>query len=298
MNNLELLNKLYKPYRITKLSNCTILESTEGKFVVKPKGEKNINELYNYLISREFNNFPSIVDYSRSDINIFEYLDNIDYPIEQKAQDMIKLVAKLHSKTSYSKEVREDKFKEIYENIKNNLDFYKQKYRSMLDEVEGEVFMSPSHYLFIRNYSKLSNQIKFCEDKLNEWYDSVKDKRETRVSVVHNNLSLDHYIKGSKEALISWDRATTDSPILDIYGLYEREGMNIEFDSILSTYMKNFPLSKEEKDLLLIMLCLPHDIIFEKNEFKSCEKIGKCLDYVYRTEELVRPYYLVDNKEQ
>ena len=296
MNNLELVNKLYKPYRITKLNSCTIIDSLDGKFVLKPKGERDIKDLYSYLKSRGFNNYPNLVDSSRDAMNIYEYIDGSIYPKEQKASDLIKVASLLHNKTSYTKEVREDKFKEIYENIKNNLEYYKYEYTSYVDNIEEEIFMSPSHYLFIRNSSKLLNQIKFCETKLDEWYESVKDKREIRVCTVHNNLSLEHFVKGDKEALISWDKASTDSPILDIYELYQREWENVEFGSLLKEYLSHYPLKKEELDLLLIMLSMPKNVEFEKNEFKSCEKIGKVLDYVFKTEELVRPYYFTDDK--
>ena len=42
---------------------------------------------------------------------------------------------------------------------------------------------------------------------------------------------------------------------------------------------------------------MPKPFEWEKDKFKPCEKISNALDYVFRTEELVRPYYSVDNKE-
>ena len=296
MNSLELVNKLYKPYRITKLSKCTIIDSLDGSFIIKPKGDKDIKSLYAYLKSRDFYAFPDIVDESRSDINIFEFIHEINYPREQKALDMIKLVSMLHSKTSYEKSVTEDKYKEIYDNLDNNLNYYKGEYNRYIDEFENEIFMSPSHYLFMRNASKLLNQIAFCKSKLDEWYETVKTKRTTRVALIHNNLSLDHFIKGEKEVLLSWDKAVSDTPILDIYGLYQCEALNIDFASILETYKKNYPLEKDELGLLLIMLCMPHKITFNDNEFLACKSIQKELDYVFKTEELVRPYYLKEDE--
>lgn len=296
MNSLELVNKLYKPYRITKKDDCTIIDSTEGKFVIKPKGKKDIKEIYNYLKARDFDNFPEIVDASRSDIDIFEYVEGSVMPKEQKAQDMIKLVAKLHAKTSFVKTVREDKFKEIYENIKENLAYHKDEYNKLISEIEEEVFMSPSHYLFIRNSSKLLSEINFCESKLDDWYKKVEKKRETRVSLVHNNLSLKNYVRGKKEVLLSWENATTDSPILDFYGFYKSEALNLEFKSLLELYLKHYPLDEEELDLLLLMICLPPDIKFTDDEFSSCENVEKVIDYVFMTEELVRPYYLKDDE--
>lgn len=298
MNSFDLINQLYKPYRITKVSKCTIIDSMDGKFVIKPKGEKNVKELFQYLKSRNFYHFPEIVDASRSDVDIYEYVEDVNYPSDQKAIDMIKLVAKLHRDTAYSKEVREDKFKEIYDDIKNNLEYYKNKYSEKVKEIELAIFMSPSEYLFIRNSSKLFNQISFCENKLDEWYESVKGKREIRVSTIHNNLALEHYLRGSKEALVSWDNAKVDSPILDIYKLYRKEALNVEFGSVLKNYLRDFPLEKDEQDLLMIMLCMPSEIDFEgENEFARTMKIGESLDYVFKTEELARPYYFVDDKK-
>lgn len=298
MNSLELINKLYKPYRITKLGSSTLIDSMDGKFVVKPKGQKDVKELFDYLKHRDFIYFPNLVDDSRSDVNIYEYVEDVHYPVDQKSIDMIKVVAALHAKTSYNKEVREDKYKEIYDNLKENLEYYKGNYDNIVSRIEEKIFMSPSEYLFIRNSSKLKNQIGFCETKLDDWYDKVKDKRETRVSVIHNNLRLEHFLKGSKDALISWDKSTIDSPILDIYNLYQREALNIEFGSVLREYLRHANLDESEEELLFILLCMPREMKFDEKEFQSCHEIGKNLDYVFKTEWLVRPYYSVDDEEQ
>ncbi len=298
MNSLELVNKLYKPYRITKQGKATIIYSIDGKFVVKEKSEKNVKELFDYLKYRNFNCIPKLIDDTRSDINIYEYIEDVNIPKDQKALDLIKVVANLHNKTSYNKEVREDKYKEIYDEIKGNLNYYKQDYENIVKEIENHIFMSPSEYLFIRNSSKLLNQVAFCSSKLDEWYETVKNKRSSRVSLVHNNLSLDHYLKGEKEALISWDKSKYDSPILDIYNFYNKEALNLEFTCLLEEYFKDIKLDKSEKDLLLILLCMPKKIEFQSDEFTRTKNIVASLDYVYKTEYLVRPYYSVDNKEE
>lgn len=297
MNSLELVNELYSPYKITKLGKVTILDSMDGKFVVKPKGKKDVKELFKYLKYRSFTEVPTLVDDTRSDIDIFEYVEDANIPREQKAQDMIKLVAKLHTKTSYEKEVREDKYKEIYDSIKGQLLYHENLYRNMVETIENHIFMSPYEYLFIRNSSKLFNQIAFVQSKLDDWYQETKNKRKTRVSVVHNNLSLDHYLKGEREALISWDKSSVDSPILDFYTFYQKEALNFEFSGLLSEYMKMCPLESEERELLFILLCLPREIKLGKDEFSSVAAVGEVLDYVFKTEHLVGAYYAVDSEE-
>ena len=41
---------------------------------------------------------------------------------------------------------------------------------------------------------------------------------------------------------------------------------------------------------------MPREIKPVKNELKSCEIIGHRVDYVMKTEELVRPFYMDDDK--
>ena len=118
--SIEVLKSIYKPYRYTIKGKSTILETTCGDFIIKPKN-KDINELYTYLTNRGFMNYPKIIDSSRDEVNVFEYVEDIKLPKEQKCDDLIEIIASLHNKTSYFKEVSEDKFKSIYEDIKSIL---------------------------------------------------------------------------------------------------------------------------------------------------------------------------------
>ena len=267
--SIDVLKKIYKPYRYTKKGNTTIIYSTSGDFVIKEEN-KNIKELYSYLKSRNFDNFPNILDDSRKNINVYEYLNDTSYPKEQRANDLINLVTKLHYKTSFFKDVTEDKYKEIYDSILSNIRYLNERYDLYFDSFFKEVYNSPSHYLFQRNYTKLKNNLKFCENELNNWYYIVKSKKNVRVAVIHNNLSLSHFIKSDKDYLISWNNSCIDSPIIDIVKFYKKEYFDINFDNLLKTYLNNFKLNNDEKKLLFVLLTLPDEIIFDKDEFKSC----------------------------
>lgn len=296
-NDIKLINKLYKPHKITKKGKSTIIECGEGKYSIK-KTDKDLKKLYTYLSNRGFDNYPKVIDDTRNSFNIYEYIEDSEYPKEQRAMDMIDLVSDLHNKTSYYKEVREDKFKEVYDDLNNNLLYYKNNYDELTREIEKEDFMSPSHYLFIRSSSKLYGSIKFCEDNLNKWYDDVKDKRYTKICLNHNNLELDHFRKKDKPYLISFENYKMDSPILDIYKLYKNECLNVEFKKILDRYFNNVDIDNDDKKLFLIMICMPEKIEFSKNEYESCKKIERKLDYIYKTEELVRKYYLANEEKE
>ena len=295
--SIDEIKQFYKPYKFTYKGKVIIINTQDGNYVVKER-KNNINELYEYLKSRNFDNFVNIIDDSRSSIDVYEYIDDINYPKEQRANDLVNLVASLHNKTSYYKDVTEDNYKEIYDNIKNNLGYYSYKYEEYFDSFFKEIYLSPSKYLFMRNYSKINANISFCKKELDNWYDLVKDLKKSRVSVIHNNLSLDHFLKSDKGYLISWDKSKIDTPILDLVTFYKKEYLNLNFENLLKNYLNSFNLNEEELKLFLILISLPPEIMFDKDEFNSCINLRKQLDYIYKTENLIRPYYSKDEKEK
>ena len=295
--SLDILKAIYKPYRYTIKGKATILETTSGDFLIKEKN-KDLNELYNYLISRGFDNFPKLIDSSRRDLNVFEYIDTINMPKEQMCDDIIDLIASLHNKTSYFKEVSEDKFKSIYEDIKSNISFLKNYYDTMYEIGFSEEFMSPATYLFMRNFYKINAALDFCDREINEWYELIKGESKIRVSVVHNNLSIEHFLKGNKEVLISWDNYLIDTPIIDIVKLYKNEYLNMNFSEVLERYFYKFPLLPYEQKLLFVLITMPPEIKMSNDEFNKCKNISKVIDYVFKTEDLIRPYYAEEEEKK
>ena len=288
--SLDVLKYIYKPYRYTLKGKATILETTSGDFIVKPKN-KNISELYNYLVSRGFDNFPKLIDASREEVNVFEYINTIKMPREQMADDIVDLIASLHNKTSYFKEVSEDTYKAIYEDIISNINYLKNYYDTLFEIGFNEIYQSPSTYLFMRNFYKINAALDFCSKELDEWYELIKGETKTRVAVVHNNLALEHYLRGEKEVLISWDDFLIDTPIIDLVKLYKKEYLNINFSEVLERYLVKFPLLDYEKKLLFILITLPPQINSSTTEFMKCKEISRVIDYVFKTEDLIRPYY-------
>ncbi len=295
--SLDVLKDIYKPLKYTIKGHATILETTSGDFVLKEK-TKDLKELYSYLESRNFNYFPKLIDHSRRSVNVFEYIKDTDMPREQKASDLIDVVSLLHNKTSYFKEVSKDKYQEIYENIISNINYLNEYYNNTYEALFMESTLSPDKYLFMRNAYKIFLALKFCQDNLDDWYDLVKEETKQRVSLIHNNLETDHFIKGEKDYLISWDKSRIDTPILDIVNFYKKEYFNYDFSVLLKEYLKKYPLSEAELKLFFIVISLPPKIEFKDSVFINCKNIRCDLDYIFKTEELVRPYYSKEEEEQ
>lgn len=291
MNSIDILTKIYKPYKVSVKGNTKIFNCTSGNYVIKNKKNKNIKELYKYLNSRSFKYYPKLIEDNRDEVNVFEYVEDNSIDNEQKLIDLINLISLLHSKTSYYKEITNDKIKEIYEELLGRVEYLEEYLNKIIYEIEDNVFVSPSGNLILINSSKIFSSLTFLKNEIEEWYKISIDTNKMRVSIVHNNLELDHYIKNENEYLISWDNYIIDSPILDIVKLYKNVYLTMDFSNPLKVYIEKFPLNENEKKLLFIMLVMPDEINLTNNELKNISIVRKYLDYIYKTENLIRPYY-------
>ncbi len=295
--SIELIKEAYKPYKYTIKGNAHILNSTSGDIVIKEKkGEPK--ELYDYLYSRNFSNLPPLIDDNRDGVVIYSYVPDTNMPKEQKASDMIKVLANLHQKTTYYKEVSTDEYQKIYDNIKDQITYLRYYYDTTFDEFFKEVYPSPSHYFLLTNISKILAAFDFALHELENWFDKVSTLKKYRVCQIHNKVSLDHFHKSDKEYLISWDDSRRDSPVLDLIKFYQQEYFDLPFRTLLQTYQQINPLSDEEKQLFFIVISIPYKVDFKGSEVKVYQKIREVLDYVYKTEELIRPYYTVEEEKK
>lgn len=282
--NLEIFTKLYKPYRIERKNNVFIFETMDGNYAIKLNPKIDYKKLYGYLNSRSFNYVPNISLDSRDDMVVFDYIEETSIDNNQKILDLINLVSLLHSKTFYYKEVTNDKYKEIYTNIKDNILFIDNYYSNMFMEYINEEINSPSHYLFLRNYSLIYNACKYTFDKLESWYLKIQDKNKQRVVLVHNNLKLEHMVDNN---LISWDQYTFDSPVLDLVNLYKNEWENVSFKEVIDTYNSGFELLEEEKILFNILISIPYKIEDNSNEYLRCRDIRKLINYLSKSSMII-----------
>lgn len=269
-----------------KLGKAILVNTNQGKLVVKEKGT---NDIYSYLESRNFNYYPNLIEDDKYEI--LEYIEEINTPNEQKMLDLIRLVSLLHNKTTYYKEVTSDEYQKIYEDVMNNIDYLHSYYSDMITIIESRVYMSPSEYLLARGISKIFNSLNFSKYEIEAWYELVKDKKKQRYVVLHNNLELSHFIRNKNSYLISWEKSKIDIPIFDFYKLYKNHSLEYDFSILLKTYENDYPLLEEERKLLFILISLPDKIELDNDEYKTCINISKLLDYLYKTDELISPYY-------
>lgn len=279
---------MMKIKKIRIKGKAKIYETDEEKLVIKPK-KKDLQSLFDYLSKRDFNSFPTILDSTKDEIRYKYYEENPIFNEDSIIdEELIREVSNLHYKTTYFKNISRKKYKEIYNKLIDNIDYLKDYYSNLIKKIDGEIYMSPSNYLLARNYTIINSNLLYIEKELNAWYNLVKDKTKERVSIIHNNLKKDNFIRGEKNILTSWDNFLVDTPILDIYKLYKNEYKKMDFASLLKIYNETYPLNKEEIKLLWIMISMPKKIEKTDNEYNNIKEVKELLDYTYRTNEIIK----------
>ena len=285
------ISELLKKNDIRALSykrngNVIIADTNIGKVVIKRN--KNKDYIYNYLNTRNFDYYPEILD--SEDYIVSKYVEDIDIPPEQKILDLVDLVSLMHSKTTHYKNISEDEYKKIYEDLMNNFEYLYEYYNDLISIIDDKAFMSPSEYLLARNISAIFKSIEIGRGYVEDWLKEVEGLNRLRMSIVHNNLNLSHYIRNNYDYLVSWDKSKIDIPIFDLYNLYNNHFLDFNFFELLKRYEQTYPLKKYELDLFFILINMPSKIEFNDTEFNMCIKISNEIDKLYKSNELVNQY--------
>lgn len=271
--------------KIRKQKSITIFNDEYVK-----KEDKDNEEIYDYLDSRDFHHY---LKYQQrvENASYYPYIKDLTIDNYQKGEDLINITSELHNKTSYNKEITKEKYKKIHDNISGYVNHLDEYYYKLLESFEVIEYASPSQNLFLSNYSKLLMLFDFIQKENDSWYALVQNKNKERICLNHGNLCLEHLIKNDKAYLISWDKSSFDSPILDIVTFYHNEWENLEFSSLLNIYLEKCKLTDEEKKLLFLNLAIPKKIKVYNREIDNIEEVRKLFDYIFKTEELLRTYY-------
>jgi spore coat protein YsxE len=275
-----------RPYRYTKYKNIHIIDCEEGRFVIKRK-TRNLNSVFNYLLSRNFKSFVAPIENQKGNYYLIPYIENLEMPREQKMRDLIILLALLHNKTTYFKEIDPDYYKEIYEELKEKADYAKKYYYDLINYIETEIYMSPFEYLLARNINKVLAATDYALFVLDMWYEKISTLKKVRTVTLHGNLELDHFLKNNEGFFISWEKTYQGMPIYDLIDLYNRHWQEFDFVDIFDLYEEKYPLREEERLLLSVYLTIPKIINIDFNEYEICKELTLLLDYLYKTEEIL-----------
>lgn len=282
MNKQELLDYYnIKPKSIKKRGSASIITTLDKKYVIKKVNRKI--DPFDYLLTRNFNNFPKVYSSLKDEIELTEYIEEKTTPIEQKLEDLVYITSILHNKTTYYKTVDEDYQKNIYESILKKIEKIYQYYSNLHNMIELEVYMSPANYLLIRNISIIYLALRKSRDYIEKWYETIKETKKIRLAYIHGNLEKNHLIESENLYLISWDKSRIDLPIYDLEILYRKNHLEISLNRILEIYESKFSLKKEEYYLLMSILLIPEKIDLNLNEYFKTKQVTNLILYIDKT---------------
>lgn len=300
MNSLK---ELLKKYNLTVenveyLKNTKIIDTQKGKYVIKIK-TSNTHKIYDYLLSRNFENILLPINDSNDNYEIYPYIESETISKEEKAQDLIYILSLLHNRTTIYENLNLDSIKEIYETTQielENLDYY---YHDLQDYIENKVFMAPAEYLLIRNISNIYNAITYSKESIEKWYqEKIKQTTERQV-LLHNNLSLDHFLVSKENSfLINWNKSTHGYPMYDLIGLFKTSYKDLEFENLYRYYQKKYKYTLDEQLLFNSLIAKPWKIKFSNNNYDNTIVVNDLLEYIIKGSLLVSKKHEEDQETE
>lgn len=282
MNKKELLDYYnIKPQSIKYRGSASIITTNDKKYVMKKINRKI--DPFDYLLTRNFNNFPKIYSNIEDEIELVDYIEEKETPLEQKLEDLVHLTSILHTKTTFYKTVDDDYIKNIYESIINKQEKMMNYYNELQNMIELEVYMSPANYLLIRNISLIYLALRKSRELIEKWYQIIIESKKIRYAYIHGNLEESHLIESNDLYLISWDKSRVELPIYDIETLYRKNYQNITLTNILEIYQSKYQLKKEEYYLLISILLIPDKIDFNQAEYPRTKQVTNLILYMDKT---------------
>lgn len=291
MNN-ELIDILKEreihPLGYQKKGKVYIINSKNNDYVIKL--HTNNYDIYKYLASRGFLFFPKNINYAYDNYDLSVFVKGIKTNEAQSVNEYIRIIALLHNKTSYKREIDLDEIKEKYESLNNKITNLRKYYLELNEKIEHEIFLSPSSYLLVRNISLIYSVLDNSQILLNEIYDEIKNIKSIRVALLHNNVDLNHLIINDNEYLVSWDKACFDSPIIEIEEIYRKYYQRIDLNDLLASYNSVNKLTTLEIKALLINLSIPRELKLTNNTYFDTIIINNEIKYISKVYELLIKY--------
>lgn len=303
MNNIsEVIDKYnFKTNKISYLNTCIILDTDKGKYVIKKKKRDDKKEIYDYLLSRNFSFFLYPENDPKNDYEIYSYIEEVNTVKEEKAKHLIDVMTELHIRTTTYKEYSLDEIKEIYEDMKRKIKDLTIYYNSLEDKFSDSIYPSPYELLFLTNVSKIYNSLEYADILLEEWYKYVTKNKKRRICLIHNHLSLEHFLDNRDPKLINFNYSKYDSPVYDFVSFYKSNYYNLDMTSLFNSYQYRYLYNKEELLLLFINIIIPSKIELKKNISYNTIIIHKLIDYIDITRDFIlkeQQKYQKENEEE
>ena len=260
----EIINKyLTDIKKITYKKDYSIIETSTNKKYIIIKKRKNKEKLYDYLTSINYNLYKKPLNINDK-YEIFS-LDNLE------EESITNALITLHYLTEEFRECSKDDLKKIKEKIMFNLDKCYKYYLNLQDEIENMSFPPPDKYLLINNISQIYKLLEVSKYRLDNL-----ELNSLREVILINNFDNNIF-----KNIIDFNYYSKDVFVYDLEKLYKKDYKN--FKDVLKKYNDKLKISKEEWNLLSILISIPEEVTLENNHYNDCIKIRNLINYVNYT---------------
>lgn len=260
----EIINKyLTDIKKITYKKDYSIIETSTNKKYIIIKKRKNKEKLYDYLTSINYNLYKKPLNINDK-YEMFS-LDNLE------EESITNALITLHYLTEEFRECSKDELKKIKEKIMFNLDKCYKYYLNLQDEIENMSFPPPDKYLLINNISQIYKLLEVSKYRLDNL-----ELNSLREVILINNFDNNIF-----KNIIDFNYYSKDVFVYDLEKLYKKDYKN--FKDVLKKYNDKLKISKEEWNLLSILISIPEEVTLENNHYNDCIKIRNLINYVNYT---------------
>lgn len=260
----EIINKyLTNIKKITYKKDYSIIETSTNKKYIIIKKRKNKEKLYDYLTSINYNLYKKPLNINDK-YEIFSLND-----LEEES--ITNALITLHYLTEEFRECSKDDLKKIKEKIMFNLDKCYKYYLNLQDEIENMSFPPPDKYLLINNISQIYKLLEVSKYRLDNL-----ELNSLREVILINNFDNNIF-----KNIIDFNYYSKDIFVYDLEKIYKKDYKN--FKDVLKKYNDKLKISKEEWNLLSILISIPEEVTLENNHYNDCIKIRNLINYVNYT---------------
>lgn len=292
--NSNALNTL-KIKNISYYNHTKILDTEEGKYAIKVK-KKDKEELFNYLKSKNFNYCLPLENSTKDPFEIYRFIKENHLSAQEKGASLVYVLSMLHIKTTTYQEINLDNVKKVYEETIEKLNYLNNYYLDLQDYIETKIYMSPAEYLLMRNISKIYSALNFSRNILEKWYEEEIVSKKERQVLLHNNLTLDHFLNGEELYLINWNNSKRGLVIYDFLNFYKNEYLYLEMESLFDIYKSKYQYTHTEFLLFLSLISIPPKVEFTKTNYINTLEVKRLIIYLEKTNHFISKEYKENKK--
>lgn len=219
---------------------------------------------------------------------------------DQKHAYLFRETARLHERTAQELKVRRDEIERYYGQTKKKWEQDKIFYEQFVDRAEKEWYLSPFELQAITYFSETISAVNFALERLEDWYESAKEKDVSRVVMNHGSLSIHHFLYNDAGTgyFTNFERASVGPPQNDLLGFYTKMFRGFpkacpECVEWFYGYTKSFPLREAEVSLFLSYMAYPASMYKVLNGYQT----GKRQHEKEECTQLLKAYWQMKNIE-